>query len=58
MRDCGIVPTHGPFQKVNGRMFGFSHDELGAALAAIRVGTRASVAAGADVATSTFEQQC
>jgi len=49
---------HGPFHEFDGRASGFSHDELGAALAATHIGPRITAAAGIPVAEATLAQQC
>lgn len=50
-------PVHGPAQTGNGLASGFSHDELGAALAAINISTRLSSAAGPMVYETTARLQ-
>lgn len=49
---------HGPFHEIDGRASGFSHDELGAALAATHIGARITPAAGTPVVEATLAQQC
>ncbi|MDN5750496.1 MAG: hypothetical protein L0H64_18625 [Pseudonocardia sp.] len=49
---------HGPFHEFDGRASGFSHDELGAALAATHIGPRITAAAGTPVVEATLVQQC
>lgn len=49
---------HGPFHEFDGRAIGFSHDELGAALAATHIGPRITTAAGTPVVEATLVQQC
>ncbi|MHA6783155.1 hypothetical protein ACVGOW_19475 [Pseudonocardia saturnea] len=49
---------HGPFHEFDGRASGFSHDELGAALAATHIGPRVTAAASSPVVEATLEQQC
>lgn len=49
---------HGPFHELDGRASGFSHDELGAALAAAHIGPRITAAAGTPVVEATLEEQC
>lgn len=49
---------HGPFHELDGRASGFSHDELGAALAVTHIGPRITAAAGTPVADATLAQQC
>lgn len=52
-------PLHGPLrQSAAGVAAGFSHDELGAALAAINISARLSSSAGAAVYEATARQQC
>jgi len=49
---------HGPFHEFSGRATGFSHDEVGAALAATHIGARTAPAAGTDAVTATLDEQC
>ncbi|MBW0111364.1 hypothetical protein I4I84_21875 [Pseudonocardia sp. KRD-182] len=49
---------YGPFHEFDGRAIGFSHDELGAALAATHIGPRVTAAAGTPVVEATLELQC
>lgn len=49
---------HGPTQTTNGLAAGFSHDELGAVLAAINISTRLTGDAGPAVYETTARQQC
>lgn len=49
---------HGPFHEFDGRASGFSHDELGAALAATHIGPRITAAAGTPAVEATLVQQC
>ncbi|MFD1521455.1 hypothetical protein [Pseudonocardia yunnanensis] len=49
---------HGPFHEFNGRATGFSHDDLGAALAATHIGARTAPAAGTEVLAATLDEQC
>jgi hypothetical protein len=51
-------PLHGPLRQSAGVVAGFSHDELGAALAAINISARLSSSAGAAVYEATARQQC
>ena len=49
---------HGPFREEAGRSWGFSHDELGAALAASHIGPRLTATAGPEVTESILVEQC
>ncbi|MDN5855834.1 MAG: hypothetical protein L0K86_23940 [Actinomycetia bacterium] len=49
---------HGPFHEFDGLAIGFSHDELGAAVAATHIGPRIIAAAGTTVVEATLVQQC
>jgi hypothetical protein len=49
---------HGPFHEFNGRATGFSHDEVGAALAATHIGARTAPASGTDGVAATLDEQC
>ena len=49
---------HGPFHEEMGLASGFSHDQVGAAIAATHLAPRLSTTAGVDVATATLLQQC
>lgn len=49
---------HGPRQRVDGLAAGFSHDELGAALAAMHISSRLVPTVPAAVAETTARQQC
>lgn len=49
---------HGPFHESDGRASGFSHDELGAVLAATHIGPRITAAAGMPIVEATLVQQC
>jgi hypothetical protein len=51
-------PRHGPFGQDGNRAFGFSHDEVGAAIAATHIGPRTSAGAGGDVVDATLRTQC
>lgn len=53
-----LSPQHGPAQRSNGLAAGFTHDELGAALAAINIGARLTAEAGPAVYETTARQQC
>jgi hypothetical protein len=53
-----VSPTHGPAETGNGLGAGFSHDELGALLAAINIGARLTGQAGPAVYETTARQQC
>lgn len=56
----GVVASssrHGPFQEFDGRTVGFSHDELGAALAATHISARTAPAAGTDVLAATLDER-
>jgi len=53
-----LSASHGPKQQTNGLAAGFSHDELGAAVAAINIASRASGPAGPLVYETTLRQQC
>lgn len=50
--------SHGPTQTTNGMAAGFSHDELGAALAAINISYRLTSDVGPMVYETTARQQC
>lgn len=49
---------HGPTQTINGLAAGFSHDKLGAVLAAINISARLTGDAGPAVYETTARQQC
>ncbi|GAA1194908.1 hypothetical protein [Pseudonocardia alaniniphila] len=49
---------HGPFHEFNGRATGFSHDGVGAALAATHIGARTASVAGSDAVAATLDEQC
>lgn len=51
-------PRHGPFGQDGDRAFGFSHDEVGAAIAATHIGPRISSGADAALAEATLSAQC
>lgn len=51
-------PSHGPARTEGGLASGFSHDELGAVLAAINISTRLAGQAGPVVYESTARMQC
>ncbi len=51
-------PRHGPFGQKGDRAFGFSHDEVGAAIAATHIGPRISSGAGAAPREATLIAQC
>lgn len=51
-------PRHGPFGQDGDRAFGFSHDEVGAAIAATHIGPRISSGAGATLREATLIGQC
>lgn len=51
-------PRHGPSGQDGNRVIGFSHDEVGAAIAATHIGPRTSAGAGADVVDATLRTQC
>ncbi len=53
-----LSATHGPREQTNGLAAGFTHDELGAAIAAINIANRASAVAGPIVYETTLRQQC
>jgi hypothetical protein len=53
-----VSPTHGPTETGNGLASGFSHDELGAVLAAINISTRLTGQAGPAVYETTARLQC
>lgn len=53
-----VSPAHGPAETANGLAAGFSHDELGALLAAINISVRLSGQAGPAVYETTALQQC
>ena len=53
-----VSPTAGPRRLVAGRASGFSHDALGAALAATYLAVQASAAAGPAVFEPTITEQC
>lgn len=49
---------HGPSGEDEERAFGFSHDEVGAAIAATHIGPRIGPSAGAAVVEATLDAQC
>jgi len=49
---------HGPIHQFDGRASEFSHDELGAALAATHTGPRTTAAAGTPIVEATLAQRC
>jgi hypothetical protein len=51
-------PSHGPRMRDDGRGTGFSHDELGAAIAASNIAPRITAAAGPAVYEATLAEQC
>lgn len=51
-------PRHGPFVTDGPRAQGFSHDALGAAIAASNIAPRITAAAGPDVYGPTLDEQC
>lgn len=51
-------PAHGPRSTAGGLAKGFSHDTLGAALAAMNIGTRLASEVGPQVYEPTARQQC
>jgi hypothetical protein len=51
-------PVAGPRNTNGGRAMGFSHDALGAALAAVNIGARLSSEAGPEVYEATAHNQC
>ncbi len=51
-------PGHGPRTTAGGRAVGFSHDALGAALAAVNISVQLSSEAGRQVYEDTARQQC
>jgi len=53
-----VSPTHGPRHTQAGRATGFSHDALGAALAAVNIGARLSSTATLAVSQATTREQC
>jgi hypothetical protein len=53
-----VSPAHGPAETGNGLAAGFSHDELGALLAAINISARLTGQAGPAVYETTARQQC
>lgn len=50
-------PRHGPFGQDGDRAFGFSHDEVGAAIAATHIGPRTSPGAEAALVEATLSAQ-
>lgn len=48
---------HGPHQEIGGVAKGYTHDEAGAVLAALNIGSRVSSAAGPEVYTKTLREQ-
>lgn len=57
----GVAATsmqHGPFRVHTGRARGFTHDAVGAALAASHIGPRITSAAERDIAEATLNEQC
>lgn len=57
----GVAATsarHGPYAVTDGRATGFSHDALGAAMAASNIAPRITVAAGLQVYEPTLAEQC
>jgi hypothetical protein len=51
-------PVHGPRTTGGGRAVGFSHDALGAALAAVNIGVQLTSEAGPQVYEATAREQC
>jgi hypothetical protein len=51
-------PVHGPRNTEGGRAVGFTHDTLGAALAAVNIGTRLASEVGPQVYEATAREQC
>ena len=49
---------HGPFEQQNGCASGFTHDSIGAAVAATHIGARVTAAAGPEIAMATIAAQC
>jgi hypothetical protein len=57
----GVAATslaHGPAVNIDGRAFGFRHDELGAAIAASNITARISAGAGTAIVQRTLAHQC
>jgi hypothetical protein len=57
----GVAATslaHGPAVNIDGRAFGFRHDELGAAIAASNITARLSAGASTAIVRSTLTHQC
>jgi hypothetical protein len=52
-----VSAAHGPFETANGLAVGFSHDELGALLAAINISARLTGQAGPAVYETTARRQ-
>ncbi|QJY47808.1 hypothetical protein [Pseudonocardia broussonetiae] len=55
---AAVSQRHGPTLTADGRAAGFTHDELGAALAASNLAPRVSSAAGPEVYETTLMGQC
>lgn len=55
---AAISINHGPFTVSAGRARGFTHDELGAALAVSNIAPRITASAGMDVSATTLSEQC
>jgi hypothetical protein len=53
-----VSPTHGPRNTEGGRATGFSHDALGAALAAVNISFRLASEVGPQVYEPTVREQC
>lgn len=51
-------PVHGPRSTVGGRATGFSHDDLGAVLAAVNISYRLASEVGPQVYEATAREQC
>lgn len=55
---AAVSQRHGPALTADGRAAGFTHDELGAALAASNLAPRVSSAAGPGIYEATLTEQC
>ncbi|WP_379621115.1 hypothetical protein [Pseudonocardia sp. GCM10023141] len=55
---AAVSIDHGPLNMAAGRARGFTHDELGAALAASNITPRITAAAGQEMSTATLAEQC